>query len=191
MWPWEHLAVGYLAYSLLWRAWTGDPPDGLSALTVAVATQLPDLIDKPLAWTFGIFPGGYSVGHSIFVATGLSALALAISGRRGRPALGVAFAVGYLSHLPGDLLYLYVVNGYLNPAVVLWPAVPAVPGSATSGLIAHFVTFLRAYVRSLARGRLVWLTLFEVALLVAALVVWLRDGRPGVSDLRRQVARVV
>lgn len=191
MWPWEHLAVGYLAYSLLSRTRTGDPPDGLPALTVAIATQLPDLIDKPLAWTFGIFPGGYSVGHSIFVAAGLSALAIAISGRRGRPALGVAFAVGYLSHLPGDLLYLYIVNGYLNPAIVLWPAVPAVPGSAASGLVARVVVFLQDYATSLTHGRLMWFTLFEVALLIAALVTWLRDGRPGVSDLRRQVARVV
>lgn len=189
MWPWEHLAVGYLAYSLLSRAWTGRPPDGATALTVAFASQLPDLIDKPLAWTFGIFPGGYSVGHSIFVASGLSALAIVGSRRGGRPELGVAFAVGYLAHLPGDLLYLYVANGYLNPAVVLWPAVPAVPGTATSGLLAHFIEYLRAYVASIARGHLVWFTLLEVALLVAALLAWLRDGRPGIGGIRRRVAR--
>ena len=190
MWPWEHLAVGYLAYSMLARARTGEPPGGAAALVVAVATQLPDLIDKPLAWTFGVFPGGYSVGHSIFVASGLSTLAVAVARRRGRPELGVAFAVGYLSHLPADLLFLYVVEGYLTPAIVVWPAVPAIAGTAGGGLVAHVVTFLEAYARSLAGGRLVGFALVEVALLVGALVAWLRDGRPGVGNIRRGLGGV-
>lgn len=190
MWPWEHLAVGYLAYSLLVRVRTGDPPDGPAALTVAVASQLPDLIDKPLAWTFGVYPGGYSVGHSIFVACGLSALAVAVSRRGGRPRLGAAFAVGYLAHLPADLAFLYVVNGYLTPAVVLWPAVPAVPGTAGGGVVARVVAFLQGYADLLESGRLAWFAVVEVALLAAALAVWLLDGRPGVAAVRRRVARV-
>jgi hypothetical protein len=189
MWPWEHLAVGYLAYSLLARARTGDSPDGPAALTVAVATQLPDLIDKPLAWTVGVYPGGYSVGHSIFVAGGLSALAVAISRRRGRPELGVAFVVGYLTHLPGDLLYIYVTRGYLVPVIGLWPVVPAVPGTAGGGLFDHFFAFLDGYVALLASGRLLWFAVAEAVLLVVALGVWLYDGRPGVGYLRRRIAR--
>lgn len=189
MWPWEHLAVGYLAYSALARVRTGEPPGGPAALAVAVATQLPDLLDKPLAWTFGVYPGGYSVGHSIFVAVGLSTLAVAVSRRRGRPELGAAFAVGYLLHLPGDLLYLYVVNGYLTPAIVLWPAVPAIPGTAGGGLVARVVALLETQARSLAGGHLLGFVVFEAALLLAALAAWLRDGRPGMDTLRRRLTR--
>ena len=48
MWPWEHLAIGYLAYSLLGRlAWRRPPTVG-TAITVAFGTQFPDLVDKPL-----------------------------------------------------------------------------------------------------------------------------------------------
>ena len=48
MWPWEHLTIGYLAYSLLSRlAWRRPPTVG-TAITVAFGTQFPDLVDKPL-----------------------------------------------------------------------------------------------------------------------------------------------
>ena len=48
MWTWEHLAIGYLAYSLLSQlAWRRPPTVG-AAITVAFGTQFPDLVDKPL-----------------------------------------------------------------------------------------------------------------------------------------------
>lgn len=191
MWPWEHLAVGYLFYSAYARVRTDGPPDGPSAVTVVIATQLPDLIDKPLAWTFGVYPGGYSIGHSVFVAILLSILVAFVSRRIGRPHLGAAFAIGYLSHLPGDLLYLYVTNGYLNPAIVLWPIVSPVGAPTGGGLLANFVTYVRGYAELVASGQFLGLVLLELSLLVAALVVWIFDGLPGVAGISRWISHVV
>ena len=50
--PWGHLAIGYLCLSLAIRARWRVPPQGPAVIAVAIGTQLPDLIDKPLAWTF-------------------------------------------------------------------------------------------------------------------------------------------
>ena len=49
MWPWEHLAFGYVLYSLGVRTLRGRTPRGPPVLVLAVATQVPDLLDKPLA----------------------------------------------------------------------------------------------------------------------------------------------
>lgn len=188
MWPWEHLAVGYLAYSALTRLRTGEPPDGPSAAAIVVGTQLPDVIDKPLAWTFAVYPGGYAVGHSIVVAIALSALAVGISRRIDRPSLGWAFAVGYVSHLPADVFYVYVTSGYFLPGIVLWPLVPAIPNGTESGLLATATRFFRNYVEAVASGRLLGLFLLELGLLLAALGAWIYDGLPGTVGLRRRLA---
>ncbi|WP_420877704.1 metal-dependent hydrolase, partial [Rosenbergiella nectarea] len=75
------------------------PPDGAAALAVVFASVAPDLIDKPLAWQFGIVSSGYGIAHSIFIAVPLSALAIWLARRAGRAPVGYAVAVGYLSHL--------------------------------------------------------------------------------------------
>jgi len=72
MWPWGHLAVGYVAFSVFVRFRLGRQPSGHAALALAVATQLPDLIDKPLAWQFGLLSSGISVAHSILVGVPLA-----------------------------------------------------------------------------------------------------------------------
>lgn len=57
MWPWGHVGAGYLVYTLL-RRHTGERPAGAAVLALAVGTQFPDLVDKPLGWTVGLLPGG-------------------------------------------------------------------------------------------------------------------------------------
>ena len=102
MWPWGHLAFGYLLYSVLVRLRSWDSPDGQTVLLVLLGTQFPDIVDKPLAWTFHLFPSGRSLAHSLFAVAAVSALVGVYYQRRGRPQLGIEFAVGYLSHLIGD-----------------------------------------------------------------------------------------
>ncbi|PSQ17916.1 hypothetical protein BRC99_00275 [Halobacteriales archaeon QS_7_69_60] len=68
MLPWGHLAVGYLAYSLAVRGRTGGPPAGLATAALAVGTQFPDLIDKPLVAWVSLLPSGRSLGHSLLFA---------------------------------------------------------------------------------------------------------------------------
>ena len=41
-------------------------------LALAIGTQLPDLIDKPLTYQFAVLPSGRSLGHSLFFAAVLN-----------------------------------------------------------------------------------------------------------------------
>lgn len=107
MFPWEHAAVGYILVSL-WARVTGRRLDGWAALAVLVGTQFPDLVDKPLAWSFGVLPSGISMAHSILVSVPVSIVVVAVARRYGAATVGVAFALGYLSHIPADLLF----NGF-------------------------------------------------------------------------------
>jgi hypothetical protein len=49
MWPWGHLAVGYLLSAGAAYLRDHSSPRGLAVVALAAGTQLPDLLDKPLA----------------------------------------------------------------------------------------------------------------------------------------------
>ena len=78
MFPWEHAAVAYLLYAGYARWHDGTAPGGWAVLVVLVASQLPDLIDKPLAWQFGLLPSGRSLAHSVFVAVPVVVVVVAL-----------------------------------------------------------------------------------------------------------------
>ncbi|HET7325515.1 MAG TPA: metal-dependent hydrolase, partial [Halococcus sp.] len=104
MWPWGHLAVGYLLYSAFARRRFDRPPDDAAALCVAVGTQFPDIVDKPLAWTFHLLPSGRSFAHSLLTAAIVCGVVGWYAHRREQPHVATAFAVGYVSHLFTDAL---------------------------------------------------------------------------------------
>ena len=122
MWPWEHLAVGYLAYSLYSRVVLGRRPTGPDAVVLAFATQLPDLVDKPLSWGFDVFTVGYGAAHSLLVVVPVLCVAGLLVARRRLPGRPVAaYAVGHLSHLAGDLVYPVLRGEPLPVGRLLWP----------------------------------------------------------------------
>lgn len=178
VWPWEHLAVGYLLYSALAR-WRGDPP-GREALVLAVGTQFPDLVDKTLGWVLGVLPGGLTLAHSLLFAIPAVAVVLAVTRNTDAQEAGVAFGVGYLSHLPGDVLYPALLGEGLAVRFLFWPLVPASPASTddvlalVQSLFAEFLAYLAT-----PAGRL-YIAL-EFTLLSAAFVVWVLDGCPGLG----------
>ncbi|WP_129112749.1 metal-dependent hydrolase [Halegenticoccus tardaugens] len=177
MLPWGHVAFGYLLYSLGIRRRTGVGPDGLAAL--AVGTQFPDLIDKPLSWTFGVLPSGRSFGHSVFVACAVVALALWLGRRYDRRAAGAAFAGGHVTHLVADSLYPLADGRIGDVTYLLWPVVPA-------DEVEHGLSFVEFFLALEATPTL----LFELALFAVAAGVWLRDGSPGLRALRSGAARL-
>lgn len=177
MWPWEHLAFGYLLLALGTRARSGRPPSDRATVALAVGTQLPDLIDKPGAWWLGVLPSGVSLAHSIFFALPLTAAVVAVAARRGERPVGVAFAVGYLSHIAGDGIYPLAVTGEVSVGYMLWPLAPTPvddgPFLATvDQLWTAFVSFLGTPL-----GRL-YLAV-EIAFMLCVLALWLYDGVPG------------
>jgi membrane-bound metal-dependent hydrolase YbcI (DUF457 family) len=103
-------------------------PAGSTILLLLVATQLPDIIDKPLAWSFNIIPSGRMLAHSL-VITAPALLLIYILGRRTHKAhLAAIFSLGYLSHLLGDFYLIFVFGReyYFFPNL-FWPILPANP----------------------------------------------------------------
>jgi hypothetical protein len=183
MWPWEHLAFGYVVYSLTARIAWRRSPGGVEAAAVVLATQLPDLIDKPLSWGLGVFPAGYAMGHSIVVAVPLSAAAIALARRRERVADGLAFAVGYLSHLAGDLLSPLLSEGRLAFERVLWPFVSLPPYETTRGFAGRFLLYVGRYAHEATEPENWPLLVAYLGLFVAVGALWMLDGAPGVREL--------
>ncbi|GAB3679291.1 hypothetical protein GCM10028857_00380 [Salinarchaeum chitinilyticum] len=182
MLPWEHAAVGYLAYSLFARLRYRRAPTGDAVVVVAFAALLPDLIDKPLAWGAGVLPSGKSLAHSLLFAGPAILLAALAAGRR----IAVAFAVSYLLHLAGDVFFPVALGHPPAYRFLLYPLID-LPVADTPGLLARtnevLVTFLE-FLRT-TRGRIY--VVFEGLLLGTTFAVWVIDGRPGIGTIRAWV----
>ncbi|KAB1189952.1 metal-dependent hydrolase [Haloferax sp. MBLA0076] len=186
MWPWEHVAVGYLLVSV-WSRVAKRPLDSRAAIAVLVGTQFPDLVDKPLAWSLDILPSGISVAHSIFVSVPLSILVVLVARRFEVTTVGVAFALGYLSHIPADLFYSgFFFGNYGALGSFLWP-ISHGPDSSAAGLFTQTWYYLSRFLVYLRQPEAWAYLLFEGILLGSAFLAWVSDGRPGLSLVKRSM----
>jgi hypothetical protein len=185
MWPWGHAAFGYVLYSLGSRALRREPPTGASVLVLLFATQLPDLVDKTLSWVFGVFPTGYSVAHSVFVAVPVGLAVLAVAAWRGRVREGAAFVVGYWSHLVGDVIVAVVAGIETDVERVLWPLVTLPAYETEYGAIERVLVYFFAFLDTLSTAEQLGLLAVYFGPVLAAFVLWLLDGAPGVRPLRK------
>lgn len=185
MWPWEHLAFGYLLYSAYSHLVSGRSPRSDAVVVLGVATQLPDLVDKPLAWSLAVLPSGHSLAHSFLSALPLSALALVLTHRAGRNDVGVAFTVGYLSHLAGDVIYPIAVGKDPSLGFLLWPLVRIPTDQSNMGFLTRFREYFDDYLVYLSDPDVMGYLALELGLLLAVFVLWLFDGMPG---LPRKIA---
>lgn len=184
MWPWEHLAFGYVFYSLGWRLSRREAPSESATLWLAFGTLLPDLVDKPLSWGLGLFPSGYAIGHAVLVAVPVGVAVVALAARRGREAEGIAFTTGYWSHLVGDVLNTLRFDQGLGVDRVLWPLVEQSPYGTDYGL-ARGLVYLSEFVRELQMEDPTTIVVLYVVLPLPGLVLWVLDGTPGVRGLYR------
>lgn len=183
MWPWEHLAFGYIVYSLAHRILTRRGVGTPAALTVALATQLPDLIDKPLAWTFDVLPSGVSLAHSAFFVPPAT-LAVYLAGRwSGFRRLWIPFLVAYVSHLFGDGISGIVYGDNPSFSFLLWPLYET-SAPSRAGLFSNFFYYFGNYMETLASPEGAMYILLELGLLGTAFLLWLWDGAPGLPRLR-------
>lgn len=195
MWPWEHALFAYLLYSLVSRLWFRRPPMALAVLVLVVASSGPDLIDKPLAWQFGVFQSGYSLGHSVFFAIPLVVLAGLLAWYDGRPDAGLAFGVGYLSHLVGDLVPIYAEEGELSLYPVIWPLGERSTTDNSQGFLDRFLELFVPYTREFGADLLAFelsaYARFQLGIAAFAVCLWLVDGAPvlreGYAKLKSRV----
>ena len=179
MWPWGHLAVGYLAFTLAVRTRTERRPRGGETLVLLIWTQFPDLVDKPLALTFGVLPSGRSLAHSLLVAVPILVFVTWYAHRRGYGILGIAAATGYLTHLAGDSLRPAVTGGFEDLAFLAWPITTLPPSSRPGG---HGILDILFSVGATPYA------VFQFVLVGVAAAAWVADGSPGIQDVRRLVA---
>lgn len=140
MWPWGHLAFGYVGY-LLVRPHAIRHGDRLAVLAALFGSQFPDMVDKPLAWGFAVLPSGRSLAHSVFALVVVSAVVWAVAVEYDRREVAVAFPVGYVTHLLGDAVVPVYEGSYGELNYLLWPLLPAPEYDEPTGLLDALVVF--------------------------------------------------
>lgn len=180
MWPWEHLALGYLLYSLSIHALLRRPPGERATLTLVIATQFPDLIDKPLGWLLGVVPG-HSVAHSLFIAGPLILSGMILAGRYNRPGVGAAWAIGYLSHLLGDVFSpTAIIRMDVSLGFLFWPIV-SVPMNEHGGFVQTLLFYAQESLAYLSSPLGIVYLCAEVGVLSVVFAIWMYDGHPGTN----------
>lgn len=180
MWPPGHLAVGYLIPAC-WSHWhTSLPPTDRTLYLCLLASLLPDLVDKLLAWGVGVLPGGRTLTHSLLVLGPLAAIVAALARRCDQLELGLLVAASALSHPLLD-----AIPALWDPASsarhLLWPllAVETVERSPPSPATVQEVL--------LTRLATPWFAL-ELLLFVIAVGWWYHDDCPGIPDTEPESA---
>ena len=189
MWPWEHLAFGYVLYTafvhLVWR----DSPQGGPTLLLALGTQVPDLVDKPLGWGLGTYATGYGAAHSVLIAGPVLVAVLAVAVHRGRTRLGAGYVAGHASHMLGD-----AINPlrHFDPPMferLLWPLSDFEAYSNDYGILERGMHYFGEFVGLMARPENVGVVLVYASVFVFVAAIWAFDGLPGVGTLYRLVTR--
>ena len=182
MWPWGHLAFAYVLYSSFVRLRYRHPPTWPSVALVAVGSQAPDLVDKPLAWTLNVLPSGRSFAHSLVFGTVIVVGVVLVLRRLGFPGRG-AFAAGYYSHLLGDSYQAVLAGQFREFSFLLWPVIPL---SSTHEPSVGILQYLLS-------ARLSGQVLFELGLAGIVVVWWVLDDAPGFAAvwnvIRRRLVR--
>jgi hypothetical protein len=170
MLPWAHAAFGYLLYDL-YTARSRTRPAGVAVLALVLGTQLPDLVDKPLAWTFDVLPSGRSLGHSVFALLVLCGVLVVLLDETRRREVR-AFALGYASHLLADGVYPALEGEFVQFGYLFWPLTSAPLDDEGMSFVEFFTTLEPTG----------WV-LVGLGLTAIGLVAWARDGYPGVRDV--------
>lgn len=135
MQPSEHFIIAVLPTAAYVIARDRALPTARFLAVVFVGSQLPDLVDKPLAHQFGLLPSGRVFLHSLPIAVPLILLVLYYTYRTDRLRLGGAYAFAHLSHLFADNYRALLTPSERFPPDLLWPLTqpkprPIVPGWA-------------------------------------------------------------
>lgn len=193
--PWEHAIIGYITYSLLVHLLYHDSPTGIETLVVVFASLLPDLLDKPLAWQFGVFAdsGGYAIFHSVFFVVPLSIGGLMFAYYRDQSRIGWAFGIGYVFHLPADVIPRTVErikDGQLDLEKVLWP-VQTYGGESPESFVGGSMHYLVVFAEQVYGAEPTMFLQAIFGLTVFAFLLWIYDGMPVVREVFNSIRRTL
>jgi len=181
MMPWSHLAVGYVAYSLFARIRHRDAPGDLPTLAAVLGSQFSDIVDKPVGYWLQ-YHDGRSIGHSLFLLVPLCVAVYVVARSRDRHRVGVAFVIGVVTHVLGDLWRPILVRGaFKDPTYLLWPLFPA-PEYDTDNFLSHIdnlVGAVRALEYMTPRQVLTSWVALQFAMVAVLFGIWMVDGFPG------------
>jgi len=193
MWPWEHVLFAYVFYSIYTHVRWQKRPSDAPIVALAVGSVLPDLVDKPLAWQFGVFESGYALAHSVFVVVPVAAVVYLFAKRHSHGSVGAAYGTGHLLHIAGDVLPVSLAHGALDLTPMLWPIgePPGVADQETVSFLSGVCTHLSGYATELATLDLTPVIALQIGSLMLGLILWTYDGFPGPRLLIRwaQVGR--
>lgn len=144
--PHEHLLVALVMVSCYLIVAKRELPSIESLAIAFVGSQLPDLVDKPLAIQLDLIPTGRVFMHSLPIAIPVWMIVLIYTWRTERPHTGVAFIIAYASHLVGDTYRMLAARQLPNN--LLWPLRPHSPlpdipyWAGPYNIYVHLVTLL-------------------------------------------------
>ena len=190
MWPWEHAILGYLVYSVFCHVRYGKPPTGAATIAVVFASLLPDLIDKPLAWSLGLVETGYAIGHSVFFTVPLVVAVGVWAASAGRPRVGSAFGIGYVLHPPADIVF-QMTGGGVHLGIVLWPVATYGEVEATNGFLWESLRRIELFRADLFAGDLSVYMWIQLVITVLVFCLWLYDGAPVAQDGMRKISNMI
>lgn len=174
MFPWGHAAIGYLLYTLVSHTRYDRPPTDGAFVVLLIGTQFPDLVDKPLAWSFALLPSGRSLAHTLLVAGPVCAGVYLYARKYDREEWGAAFGLGYLSHVLIDAVPDLLRGNFEYAQYLLWPILPLPPYEEPSSVVEPFVSL-----------RLTPFLALQFAMLAVTITLWWYDGKPGIGVVTR------
>lgn len=178
MWPWGHVAVAYLLYTVFTHRQFDRPPRAWPLFALLVGSQAPDMVDKPLGWSLGVLPGGRTLSHSVLFLALLAAAGYALARHYDRLGVATAFLFGYTSHLVADVPPSVLAGDLSGTEYVLWPLTEPAEYESVGGILEGFLRY--------SMGSYEWL---QLGLFALAVVVWYREGRPGLATARLTLRR--
>jgi hypothetical protein len=159
--PVSHGALAYLLYVacvgmrgvISETVRTRRVPAKWALVPLAIGSQFPDLVDKPLAY-WGLLVSGRSLAHSVFslavvgVAVGIvihddSAGIASRLPTRLQATVPAAFVIGYGAHLLGDAYHGLFAGEFFSVRFLVYPLYPLSPYSGDA--IAPWVRVLDIY----------------------------------------------
>ena len=178
MWPWGHLAVAYLLYSAFTQTKDSHSPSGLAVFALALGSQFPDLIDKPLGWSLSVLPGGRTLAHSVFLAAILIPLVYVFASKYNQSESATAFSLGYIVHLLTDIPPSVLTGDVEELTFLFWPVLEQPEYEEVESILEGFLRY--------SMGSYEWA---QLALVALAIIVWYRDGWPGIAYAQLQLKR--